>query len=247
MILALLLSMQSVAGLPQVSLQSSGDHHAVEVAEFDQSLASAVESEVARRAGEICSGRSVEWGKFRFDQNLGKDPGAEPVKVTAYRREFRCTDASQTSFGPAPADWKARPSDEADVRRFFESYYDRRDAGDMKGALTMFRPGMPDDPDSWATGIREFNKQLGEGRRRVSAVAWYVNPEAADRPGIYAAIDFVGNYPAAHFYCGYTGLYRKGPASYEIVREEQNQFTKGSEPPDPQQLAQMRASLCRGD
>ncbi len=247
MVFALLLSMQSVAGLPQVSLQSSGDHHAIEVAEFDQSLAPIVESEVARRAGEICSGRAVAWGKFRFDQNLGKDPGAEPVKVSAYRREFRCTGESQTSFDAAPADWKASASDEADVRRFFDSYYGRRDSGDMKGALAMFRPGMPEDPDSWTMGIREFNKQLGEGRRRVSAITWYVNPEAADRPGIYAAVDFVGDYQTAHFYCGYIGLYRKAPGAYEIVREEQNQFMKGLEPPDGQQLAQMRASVCRGD
>lgn len=247
MIHLFLVAAQAVAGLPQISLQATDNGFAIEVSEFDQTQAEAVEAEVGRRAAETCASQTVEWGKFRFDESLGKNLGAEPAKVNAYRREFRCANAAQANFVAAPADWTATAADEADVRTFFETYYARRDADDPRGALAMFRTGMPEDPEEWAKQNRDQIKRLGKGQRRIAAVTWYVNPEAADRPGIYAAIDFTGDYPSVHFYCGYIGLYRKAPGSYEIVREEQNLFEQNQETPDPEQLAQMRAALCRGN
>ncbi len=248
MLVAILLAIQPTIATPAVSLEKNGETYVAEVAAtFDHAQFQAVESEVARRAGEVCVGRSVDWGKFRFDEELEKNPGADPVKVKAYRREFRCVVAAQSNIPAAPADWVASAADEAEVRRFFENYYARRDAGDADGALALFRPGMPEDRASWAKDVRNSNKQLGAGKRRLVAVTWYVNPGAADRPGVYAALDFVGDYPSMHFYCGYIGLYRKGPGSYEIVREEQNLFERTKETPEAQQLTTMRAALCRGN
>jgi hypothetical protein len=247
MLFAILLAIQTTtAASPQLSLEKSGEGYVAEIAApFDHAQFQAVESEVARRAAELCAGNTIDWGKFRFDEELGKNPGTDLAKVKAYRREFRCVAAAQSSFQAVPADWVASAIDEADVRRFFDNYYARRDAGDTDGALAMFRPGTQENAASWAMSVRDSNKQLGAGKRRLVGVTWYVNPEAADRPGIYAALDFVGDYPSMHFYCGYIGLYRKGPGSYEIVREEQNLFERNKETPEAQQLATMRAAMCR--
>ena len=145
----------------------------------------------------------------------------------------------------APADWTPTAIDDADVRKVFETYYAKRDSGDSLGALKMFSREAKADPAEFGTRTRKFNAQLGPGRRRITAVSWEINPEAADRPGIYAALDFVGDYPAVHFYCGYIGVYRLGPGKYQIVREEENSFMRAKELPDPAQLTQMRAALCR--
>jgi hypothetical protein len=247
MLLALFLAPVLASGLPEISVKQTDDVYAAEAAPFSKMQVDAIEAEVARRAAQICFGKDVAWGKFRIDEELGKNPGTEPVKVKSYRREFRCVVAAQNSDAPAPANWAATAADDADVRRFFDDYYARRDAGETDAALAMFRPGVQEDAASWAVGVRDFNKQLGAGKRRLVAVTWYVNPEAADRPGIYAALDFVGDYPSMHFYCGYIGLYRRGAGSYEIVREEQNVFERNEETPDAQQLATMRAGFCRGN
>jgi len=247
MFLALILASGLASGLPEISIKQFDDGYAAEVGSISKMQLNAIETEVARRATQICFGKDVAWGKFLIDEELGKNPGKEPAKVKSYRREFRCVATTQNSDALAPADWAATAADDADVRRFFDNYYARRDAGDTDAALAMFRPGMPDDAAGWAMDVRGFNKQLGAGKRRLVAVTWYVNPEAADRPGIYAALDFVGDYPSMHFYCGYIGLYRRGPGSYEIVREEQNLFERKEEATDAQQLATMRAEFCRGN
>jgi hypothetical protein len=151
----------------------------------------------------------------------------------------------QRTYEPAPSDWKPNAADEADVRRAFETYYARRDSGDFRAAWEMFEPGMLGSLASWSDQMRASNMKLGRGTRRITGITWYVNPEAAAHPGIFAAVDFIGEFPAAYFYCGYVGFYRRGSGSYEITREEQNQFVHGDGQPDPTQLAQMRASMCR--
>src|SRR5678815_3419324 len=125
MLIAILLAIETAtAAPPQLSLEKSGDGYVAEVAApFDHAQFQAVESEVARRAAELCVGNRVDWGKFRFDEELGKNPGTDLATVKAYRREFRCVAAVQGGFPSVPADWVASTTDEADVRRFFDNYY----------------------------------------------------------------------------------------------------------------------------
>ena len=155
--------------------------------------------------------------------------------------------ADQRTYVPAQADWKSTAADEADVRRIFESYYASRDSGEFKAALAMFNSKARPESAAWPDKIRLFNSALGAGKRRITGVTWYVNPPSAEVPGIYAAVDFVSDYPNVHFYCGYVVFYRLEPGSYEIVREEQNAFHRGDGDANPDHLAQMRAAACRGD
>ncbi len=109
----------------------------------------------------------------------------------------------------------------------------------------MFTPDNRSELSDWSTQMRVFNSQMSKGSRQLTKVTWYVNPEGADRPGVYAALDFVGNFPSAHLYCGYIMLYRLGLAKYEIVREEQSHFVRNAETPDPDQLTAIREATCR--
>ena len=153
----------------------------------------------------------------------------------------------QYAHQPAPADWKASAADETDVRRAFHDYYTKRDQGAFQAAIAAFRQTARPESATWPEEMRAFTKKLGPGTRRVVAVTWYVNPPSAEQPGVYAALDFVGDYPAVHFYCGYLVFYRVAPGAYEIAREEQNIFHRSDTDANPDHLAQMRAAACRGD
>lgn len=231
--------------LPNITIEQTPKGYTAKVGAFDAREQANVDAEIARRAAEVCKEKQIRWGKFNSLANFGRNPGAEPAPVTGYVHEFSCVPAEQAPYEPAPADWKPSVTDEVDVRTFFHSYYARRDSGDFTTALGMFAPTMQGDPTARADEMRSFNVTLGAGNRRITGVTWYVNPEAAEHPGVYVAIDFVGDYPKVYFYCGYVALYRRGPGSYEITREEQNQFARGDGEADPAQLAQMRASMCR--
>lgn len=246
MLIVALLALTPVNGMPDITVKPSGTGYIAKARTFEAGQAIAVDSKIAQKAAELCAGKDVEWGRFGSQIVLGKQSSATPPKVSGYYKKFRCIIAETRAYLPAPEDWKPSTGDEADVRRFFDSYYAKRDAGEFAAALAMFQPGAQTDPDASTDGFRAFNKKHGSGARRVTAVTWDVNPSAADHPGVYAALDFVGNYPTTHFYCGYLGLYRRGPGSYEIVREEQNIFERNAETPDPAVLAQMRNEYCRG-
>ena len=245
MLLILLSTLQAAANLPTMKYSRNGDDHVVEIGAFDPAMGPAVDADIARRALDLCVGKQVRWGKFALKENLGKVPGAMPLQVKSYRREFSCIAADTRTYAAAPADWTASTSDETDVRKVFAAYYGKRDSGDFAGARAMLRPETRSELASWSEQMRALNGQLGQGSRRLTKVTWYVNPEASDRPGVYAALDFIGTYPGVHLYCGYIILYRLSPADYEIVREEQNTFNRGAEAPNPDHLAAMRVATCR--
>lgn len=229
--------------MPPVSIVKSGAGHSASAPEFPATKLEAVEAEVRRRAAAICAADPVTWGKFRYETQLAKDITAEVAKVRGYQREFRCGNQTPPKGQRAPDDWQPSPADEAEVTRIFAAYYGHRDRGEVAAAKALFEPNAPtklSEPD-----VARVNASIGKGSRRIVAVTWYVNPAQADREGVFAALDFVGNYPAMHFYCGYLMLYRSAPGRYVIVREEQNMFAKTEQASDPAHLAELRATMCR--
>lgn len=245
--LTILIAASAVSASPVITIKRAPTGYVAEVASFDIREQETIDADINRRAESLCQGKSVRWGRFTSQTNLGKQPGSTPPIVKGYAREFSCVVAERRVYELAPADWKPMASDEADVRRAFEAYYARRDSGDFGPAWAMFEPGTLSDLTSWSNEMRAFNTKLGRGTRRITGVTWYVNPESAPHPGIYAAVDFIGEFPTVYFYCGYVGFYRRSAGSYEITREEQNQFARGDGTANPVGLAQMRASMCRGE
>ena len=242
----LFLAAAAASGQPSVTISPAPNGFVAKVETFDGRYQSQIDAEIDRRAAELCAGKTVRWGEFRSDVTIGKQPGAEPPQVSGFSRAFSCVSPVDRNYAPAPADWKPSAADEGHVRQIFQTYYAHRDAGDFRAAKAMFAPGILADDSRWSEQMAEFNAKLGTGRRRVSGVTWYVNPESAPHPGVYVALDFIGDFPRAHFYCGYLVLFRTAEGAYELTREEQNHFDRNDEPVDPVQLAQMRASMCRG-
>jgi hypothetical protein len=245
MLVASLVVLTAVAELPTITIEQTVKGYVAKAGTFDARQQAEIDAEFARQAAEICKGSDIRWGEFSSIAKLGKNPVSEPAPVAGYTHEFRCVPVDQTNYAPAPADWQPSTADQADARRIFETYYAHRDAGEFAAALAMFAPDVISNSENWGAEMRGTNKKLGSGKRRITAITWYVNPEGAPHPGIYAAIDFVGEFPNTYVYCGYIALYRRGAGSYAITREEQNIFSHGDGSADPTQVAQMRASMCR--
>jgi hypothetical protein len=242
----LLLFSAAVSALPDIVVAPGPRGFIARVATFDARQQVAVDAEIDRRAAAMCKGSQVRWGQFSSTATLGKQPGTERVPMRGYTREFSCVLPQTASYAPAPADWKPSAADFSDALAVFNGYYAKRDSGDFAGAMRLFAPDMLGDPPNWSAEMSATNKKLGAGTRRVTGVSWYVNPDGAPHPGVYVAIDFIGEFPQAYFYCGYVALYRRGAGSYEITREEQNMFTHGDGTVDQSQIDQMRAGMCRG-
>ena len=238
--------LMTAAALPNIAIEQTPKGYVAKVATFDVRQQADVESEIGRRAADLCGRNEVRWGAFTSVAKLGKNPAAEPAPVTGYTHEFSCAAPNPRTYEPAPSDWKATATDVRDAVAVFETYYSKRDSGDFSEAMRLFAPGVLGDPASWATEMSATNKKIGRGKRRVTGVTWYVNPAGAPHPGVYVAIDFVGEFPQTYVYCGYVALYRRGSGSYEIMREEQNMFTHGDGTPDQAQIDGMRAGMCRG-
>lgn len=245
MLILLLAAQTSVAGIPAITVRKTDEGYRAEAAAFQVFQEAAVHAEIARRAADLCAGKDIDWGKFGSLAKLEKNPSSQPPTISGYFQEFRCVAAEKLAYAAVPGDWKPSAADEADVRRVFETYYVRRDAGQFESAAAMFEPGVQDTPS--AEDQREFNRKLGRGSRRITGVTWYVNRPDAPRPGVYVALDFMGDYPQLHVYCGYLMLYRQGPGRYAITREEQNIFERGDGKADMAQVAAMRSAVCRGN
>jgi len=246
MLIAVLLALQVAAERPLIKVGPATEGYRADVASFDVSHEAYVNAEIGRKAAALCADKRIEWGKFGSEAIVEKDPAKGSPRISGFFKEFRCVIPKEPIVASISSDWKASEADDADVRRLFESYYAQRDAGNFDGSSAMLSPDVRPDKSDYA-GLSDFNRALETGSRRITGVTWYVNPASAPRLGAYAALDFVGQYTGAHLYCGYLMLYRRGPGTYEIIREEQNVFHRNAEPVDPAQLEQMRSAMCRGD
>lgn len=241
-VFTLLLTMPALASAVVVNITPNDNGFIAVAPPFTLAEEADVETEVGRRAIELCAGKNVRWGKFGSTAKIDHK-SEEASKVEDYYREFSCVTPDPRVHSAAPDDWKATPADEEAARAAFHLYYSRRDSGDFLGAAAMFDPAQ--GLTLSAAEQRAFNKRLGSGRREVIRTTWYVNPDGAAHPGVFVALDFIGRYRSMHFYCGYLVLYRLGPGSYEIVREEQNSYQRTEPEPDPAEVTAMRSSLCR--
>jgi hypothetical protein len=244
--IGLLLALAGVATMPHITMEQTAKGYTAKVATFDLRQQAEVDAEIERRAASLCGDREIRWGEFSSLAKLGKNPSSEPAPVTGYSKAFSCVAPDPRIYDPAPADWKPTSADTHDAIALFETYYSKRDGGDFLGAMRLFAPGVLRDAANWAAEMTVTNNKIGKGKRRITGVTWYVNPDGAPHPGVYVAIDFIGDFPKTYVYCGYVALYRREPGSYEVTREEQNMFTHGDGTADQARISQMRENMCRG-
>src|SRR5260221_12073986 len=88
MLIAALLAIVPSAGLPAVTVKPSTDGYIATVPEFELGQAPAIDSDIARRAAELCAGKDVEGGEVRSQQAPVKKRGAAPPNVSGCYNKF---------------------------------------------------------------------------------------------------------------------------------------------------------------
>ncbi|HEV7658353.1 MAG TPA: hypothetical protein VGO55_00765 [Allosphingosinicella sp.] len=204
---------------------------------------------LAERARQICAGRYPMLARYRFSGR--EQVGADGRRSGLYdvSQELSCADRPPpvSMETPAPADWRATESDEAGARAATERYFAAVDAGDAARVHAMWTASQQAATPlaERAAELRSFRAQAGRpGRHRIVRLTWYVNPDGADRPGIYVAADYERSYSGFYLNCGYLVWFRQAPGRYELIREETGVVGAGDAPNSPEGIAQAR-SLAR--
>lgn len=206
---------------------------------------------LAERALQICAGRYPVLARYRFSGREQVGPDGRRSGLFDVSQELSCADRPPPAAveTPAPADWRATERDEADARAATERYFAAVDAGDAARVHAMWSANQQAarSVEERAAELRGFLDQAGRpGRHVIARLTWYVNPQGADRPGIYVAADYERSYSGFFVNCGYLVWFREAPGRYELIREETCIVGAGDAPNSPEGIAQARSlARCR--
>lgn len=228
------------------------DAFRLELKSYRSRAVDAGQDELAPKASELCGGRRVAYGRYQFEAAEALDPAATAAKgAFVLRQEIACGDAAGA---PAPlvsaanGDPQWRPTAaqvervEAQTRAYFAAK-DGRQYGDAYARLSAAQQKIAQF-EPWRAAAQEFNARAGQVRQRaIKKITWYNNPPQA-QPGIFAAVDFSGQFANADLYCGYLVWSEQADGTFLLDREEQNILDKTIELQlKPAELAQVRAQF----
>lgn len=249
---------QSMRGAPvvapsEIAVQRLGaDAFRLELKSYRSRAVDAGQDELAPKASELCGGRRVAYGRYQFEAAEALAPAATAAKGPfVLRQEIGCGDAAGA---PAPlvsaanVDPQWRPTAaqvervEAQTRAYFAAK-DVRQYGEAYARLSTAQQKTAPF-ESWRAAAQEFNARAGQVRQRaIKKITWYNNPPQA-QPGIFAAVDFSGQFANADLYCGYLVWSEQADGAFLLDREEQNILDKTIELQlKPAELAQVRAQF----
>ena len=157
---------------------------------------------------KTCGAQEVHFGHYAFDTNALSGPAAKTTALTL-TQTVRCGSESLPAIPQtttAPDGWKPSANDQSQIESQTYRYYGAKDAGDYAAAYAIFDKGMKEAAhfDTWSANAQSQNTKAGHIRsRRILKITWYKDPPSAPEPGIYAAVDFSGQFENDPIYCGY--------------------------------------------
>lgn len=207
-------------------------------------------------ARRLCAGLPHHFGRCRWTAMERVDNSgarAEPQSITI-EQELHCgaNPPPVVTLQPGVPDpgWRPAPTDDAAVRATTETFFAAREAGRFDDAYRLYDRTMQATSSAaeFAETARRLNAERGRRRAlRTVAVTWYDQPPNAPVPGVYAAVDFVGDYENAHVMCGYALWLLQPDRTWRMVTLVENIFLRNDAPnPTADELAQTRAMFrCR--
>jgi hypothetical protein len=156
--------------------------------------------------------------------------------------------ASQPKAGAT--NWQPTARQEQLVRSGSEAYFTAKDRQEYEAAYGHLSPVQKETIsfERWRSLTENFNAAAGPVRKRViEKITWYKDPPKAS-PGVYAAVDFSGQYANVDTYCGYVVWVEQPDGKFLLLREEQNFIDKTTQQKlKPEELAKARAQFgCKG-
>jgi hypothetical protein len=179
----------------------------------------AARRELMPEAKRICGAQPIWFGDYQFDSGGRNGP-------FLLMQPIRCVDPTQapTTVVKDPT-WRPTERQQAIILELTRRYFRMKDARDYDQVRQMLANELP--YADWLAAAETFNKQSGPVRYRgFSRVTWYVNPVNAFAPGLYAAVDFHGQFDHIDTSCGFVMWYRGQDGVTRLLREEQNYISR---------------------
>jgi hypothetical protein len=124
--------------------------------------------------------------------------------------------------------WQGSSEQKARVEAQSRKYFSLKQGGQYQQAYAMLSAAQQQQIPlpQWTSMAQDFNARAGQSvSLDFKKITWYRNPPQA-APGIYAAVDFSGEYANTSLYCGYIVLTEQSDGSFLVIREEQNVIDK---------------------
>jgi hypothetical protein len=196
---------------------------------FSSADVAAGQQELMPEARRVCGNKSVRLGRYEFRKLEPVRPDAQRTQLLL-RQDVHCGDvANAPAAAPAAPAGEWRPSAEQvqQVVAQTNGYFAAKDSGDYRGAYDYWATNLPSGNwqslEQWQPTAEKFNAQAGRVRNRtVTKVTWYNKPPQASASGIYAAVDFSGEFEKVGIYCGYLIWHLSPDGRFRLIREEQN-------------------------
>lgn len=256
MIATALLLQLSAAPAPQISHERVGEgHYRLRMVAAGISQVEEGQRLLLPTALQLCGALHPNFGHFEWvsDAEMARSSRQPSSSNLALIQELFCgtpPPAPAEDAAPPDPNWRQSEAQEQAVLARARAYFAAKDSGRFAEAYAMLTPGMQADSDflTWSRATSEFNRRAGMARgRQLLRVTWYNNPPEAPVAGLYAAVDFNGDFAGLHFLCGYVVWRLQRDGSWRLVREEQNSAAHAAVPnASPAEIAQLRGQAgCR--
>ncbi len=157
-------------------------------------------------------------------------------------------DLPPQQVSPSFQDAKSRPTGvqaRSVVERTY-AYFAAKDSGRFADAYSNFSPSQKQTVpfNGWKTQLESFYRTAGSVQgRTIQKITWYKDPPNT-APGVYAAVDFTGQFPNLSLYCGFVAWRQQDDGALEIVREEANSIEKSvAEKMTPEMMQRARSQF----
>lgn len=183
------------------------------------------------RARALCKDKSVRWGRYQFDAEAIVVPPGQPARTRmTLRQQITCEADSPLRPAPPPGRTpEASTADRQAIERINAAFFAAKDRGDAEASWRMAGDrGLASFSSlaAWRERLGQFVEAAGGGvRRDWRKWTWYRDPEGAE-PGLYVAVDFVGDSRNLAALCGYAVWRRRANGNFDLLRLEENVISR---------------------
>ncbi len=178
-------------------------------------------------AEQLCAGRPVQMGRYRFESIAPLGARAASHATQAFTQQLTCGVSTEVTHVVRAPKTPPTAQDEQRIRTDTLGHLEAKDRGDFDAAYARAGSELVAmlANDEARAARAAFNATAGlPEHREVVRLTWYDDPAGAPLPGRYVAADYRGDYAHAGFYCGYVVWHLQADGSYQLVRVEESQM-----------------------
>ena len=162
-----------------------------------------------------------------LNEKMSEDIKSKQAKLNSAAAEPKTQSMQLTSSANKDPNWRPTDAQVELVKNTTQEFFASRDSNQTERAYRYLseRLKVMLPFGSYKQSIEAFNNQAGDPLgRQVHAITWY--KDSPNGLGLYAAVDFTGNFSKLALHCGYVVWHEQLDGTFLQVREENNIIDK---------------------